>query len=1014
VLAAALVAAASVAVLPGPAVADVAPYGLNDAAGFRNILPPGEAGTDNVTQLGAYQASSAVPAHWMDQYDMYNNLPFASPTLTHAQIPDYFKDATFGVRPNDVDTVESPRPGVTIVRDKSFGIPHIYGQTNDDVLFGEGYAGAEDRLFLMDVLRHVARAQLSSFVGGSAGNRMMDRTQWAIAPYTEADLQSQIDNAPRSYGARGSQLVEYLDEYTKGINAYIDAASMNPNLMPGEYAAFLQTPIHWTGTDVIAEASLIGGIFGKGGGAELRSAMTLQAFQGRFGDAAGRAAWSDFRSKDDPEAPTTVSKRFPYETNSPFSPRGLAIPDAGSVTFAPVAPPVPGSSSSTSAARTATPDRASIPNDGSIGSQLLRAMHSGPALASNWELVNAKHSRNGHSIGVLGPQVGYYVPQILMEEDIHGPNFDARGATFPGVNLMVQLGHGRDYAWSATTATSDNVDTFAEVLCQDDYHYTYKGQCLPMERLDRTNSWTPSGGNMAPPGSETLTAYRTVHGIVYARGMVRGQKVAFVSARTTYFHEADSSIGLFALNDPNLIKGPASFQQAASGINFAFNWSYVDASHIAYYLSGWYPQRADSTSPDFPVLGTGEYDWKGYDPSTHTLSVLPFEAHPNAIDPDYLVSWNNKQAPGWAAADDNYFYGPVFRSQMIERRIRDDIAGGKKMAIERLITAMDEPATTDVRMFALWPILKPVLGTPSDPQLRDAIAKLDAWYADGGHRRDLDKDGVDEHNDAIRIMDAWWPKLLQSEFGSALGGDAFSKLRSMIGFGAPNPGTPASDYPSFSVGWYGFVSKDLRDLLAPGSARKPARRCRRVRRAVRRNGRVVRRHGRIVYRTVTVCRHKAKRKRKGTKRRAATASAATSAAAKRRVAKRCQRVRRTVRRHGRLVRRTVTVCRKPKPGARPTPAAPAAVAGRYSRIYCGGGSLAACRAALLGALKDALAMTPAQIYGQGGPCASNPQASCYDRDRSTAASAVSTPKSYQFQNRPTFQQVAELTRTLSR
>ena len=68
---------------------------------------------------------------------------------------------------------------------------------------------------------------------------------------------------------------------------------------------------------------------------------------------------------------------------------------------------------------------------------------------------------------VLGPQVGYYIPQILMEEDLHGPGIDARGAAFAGVNLFVELGHGRDYAWSATTATSDNVDTFAEVLCKD-------------------------------------------------------------------------------------------------------------------------------------------------------------------------------------------------------------------------------------------------------------------------------------------------------------------------------------------------------------------------------------------------------------------------------------------------------------------------------------------------------------------------------------------------------------------
>ena len=1013
---------------PGtPARADAAPYGLNDAGGFRNILPPGANGTDNAAQLAAFQATGAVPAHWMDQYGMYNDLPLASPTLTHDQIANYYKDATFGVKPDDVGSTESPAPGLTIVRDKSFGVPHIYGQTNDAVLFGEGYAGAEDRLFLMDILRHVARAQLSSFAGGAAGNRQMDRTQWAIAPYSEADLQSQIDNAPKQYGALGAQMVDYVTQYVAGINAYIDAAQMNPNLMPGEYAAFLKSPTHWTATDVIAEASLIGGIFGKGGGNELRSALTLQAFQKQFGDAAGKAAWSDFREKNDPEAPTTLAAHFPYETNSPFSPRGLAMPDAGSIAFAPVAPPPGGAAASTSAARAAgSSSGAPIPADGSIGSQLLQRTRSGPVLSSNWELVNAKHSTNGHALGVLGPQVGYYVPQILMEEDVHGPNFDARGATFPGVNLMVQLGHGRDYAWSATTATSDNIDTFAEVLCGDDVHYMYKGACLPMDKLDQSNSWAPNASDHTPPGSETLTAYRTVHGIVYARGTVGGQKVAFVSARTTYFHEADSSIGLFELNDPNFTKGPDSFQRAASNINFAFNWGYVDANHVAYYLSGWYPQRADGTSPDFPILGTGDFDWQGYDPATHNLNLLPFEAHPHAIDPDYLVSWNNKQAPDWAAADDKYAFGPVYRSQMIERRVQQDIAAGRKMGIEQLVSAMDEPATTDVRMFALWPILRRVLGTPSDPQIRDAIAKLDGWYADGGQRKDLRNTGTYDHNDAITIMDAWWPKLLDAEFHPALGDDTFARLKLMLGFGAPTPGRPATDYPSFSDGWYGYVSKDLRDLLAPAGSRpatKPARRCRTVRRALRRKGKVVRRRGKVVYHRVRVCTPKKKKGSKGKPKRGARATAAARKAPKRKAARRCRTVRRPLRRKGKVVRRRgkvvyhrVRVCAKPRPSKPSTPVT-TGVPGAYSRIYCGNGSLEACRAALLASLKDALAMTPAQIYGQGGssnPCASDPQASCFDRDRSTVASGISTPKSYRFQNRPTFQQVVELTQTLSR
>ena len=68
---------------------------------------------------------------------------------------------------------------------------------------------------------------------------------------------------------------------------------------------------------------------------------------------------------------------------------------------------------------------------------------------------------------VAGPQVAYFNPQILMEQDVHapagaaGPAIDAHGAAFVGINLYVQLGRGRDYAWSATSAGQDIIDTFA-------------------------------------------------------------------------------------------------------------------------------------------------------------------------------------------------------------------------------------------------------------------------------------------------------------------------------------------------------------------------------------------------------------------------------------------------------------------------------------------------------------------------------------------------------------------------
>jgi len=84
----------------------------------------------------------------------------------------------------------------------------------------------------------------------------------------------------------------------------------------------------------------------------------------------------------------------------------------------------------------------------------------------------------------------------------------------------------------------------------------------------------------------------------------------------------------------------------------------------------------------------------------------------------------------------------------------------------------------------------------------------------------------------------------------------------------------------------------------------------------------------------------------------------------------------------------------------------------YTKVYCGNGSFNGCRAVLRSTLLAAMSVTPKQMYGYGA-CASNPQPSCFDKDEWTAASAISLPP-FPFQNRPTFQQVVELTRTLPR
>jgi len=814
------------------------PFRANDPGGFLNIIPPGQNGHANAADIAAFQLSGTRPPNASDQLKRYAELVFAAPGLQAGQLGDFYKDASFGVPEGQEAARYSPRDDVTIQRDRAVGVPHIYGTTRAGTMFGAGYVGAEDRLFFMDVLRHVGRAELSSFVGGSQGNREMDREQWRIAPYTEADLERQFEQLDDLYGADGRTVQDDVRNYVAGINRYIaEATAMaapTPNAkngqtpvqkLPGEYGAITPNtetgvgrPEPWKPTDLVATASLVGGIFGKGGGKEVDSSLVLLAAQAKFGPDAGRSVFGDFRNAEDPEAPTTVEKAFPYLTPAAdVDKRSLAIPDGLD-------------------AVEETKVVARAGRRGRRGGVLGRSRRDAfPPGASNALVVSGAESESGRPVAVFGPQTGYFAPQILLELDMHapasnaGPAIDARGVAFPGVNLYIQLGRGRDYAWSATSAGQDIIDTFALELCEPNgspatlrsAHYRYRGKCLPFEVLTRTNRWVPNAADQTPPGTETLRAERTALGLVTHRGTLDGGKtpVAYAALRSTYLHEIDSAVGFLDYNTPDRMENAAEFQRAASRIGFTFNWFYADDKDIAYFNSGNNPQRAPGIDHDFPVRACPgaeakcEFEWRNWDPERFTASYTPFEEHPQAINPPYLTSWNNKQAPGHRAADDNYAYGPVQRSEPLDDRIKPAIAGEGKITPAELTDAMADAGTVDLRGDKVLPFLLRVVGDPGDPALAEPLRRLGDWQRTGAHRRDRDRDGTYEHSEAVKVMDAWWPRLVKAQFEPILGTDLYDRIRTMIELDNSPNGDGAHLGSAYIAGWYSFVEKDLRMLL---------------------------------------------------------------------------------------------------------------------------------------------------------------------------------------------------------
>ncbi|MEJ7794828.1 MAG: penicillin acylase family protein [Nocardioides sp.] len=781
---------------------------VDDHGTVLNILPPGSNGNVTAADLAGVGpdrvADAENPENFADQLEIYDDLTTVAPgEITAENLGDFFKPA--GFTPEEVVSTETPREGVTIERD-TFGVPYITGDTFEDVEFGAGYAAVQDRMFLMDVLRHAGQARLAEFAGDTPGNVAMDRAQLASAYYTEEEATEQVEIAANRAGAGGDRLVAAVDSFIEGINAAQDA--LCPGGLPAapecpaEYAALQKTPEPWTRADVVYVASLVGGIFGKGGGAEYENALWYARLVDKFGARKARQIYSDLREKNDPEAATTSSILTPYQGGA-FRPGrpGAALPDLDG-------PTAPGSGDPTG-------DSAPVDEGAVARLDLPNASIDIPIDSngmSNAILVGSKLSETGKPLAVMGPQTGYFTPQLLVEQVLNGPGIQARGVAFAGTNLFVQLGHGVDYAWSATSAGSDNVDTVVERLCNtdgskptvDSTAYRRGKKCVEMEQFTHTETTTPGAGSQEPPKTYEFQVLRTHHGLVQLRTTVKGKPVAIVKQRSTYGHEVDSVFGFSQLNDPGFVRNAADFQRATSNIDFTFNWFYADDRDISYYSSGLLPLRSPQVEPDLPRWGNARYDWKGW---------LPFDRHPRQTNPDsgYLVSWNNKQAPGFGASDAEWGYGAVYRSLALEERLRKQVRRDGDVDVAQLVGIMSGAATADSRASETLPWLLKAVGR--DKSTAGARKLLSSWLRSGAQRVDRDRDGSYGHEQAIALFDTWWEDGRHGVAYDVMKGRLGAKLVRRLPRGIDDHPRLGRGSAWNGVAWYGYVSKELRTVL---------------------------------------------------------------------------------------------------------------------------------------------------------------------------------------------------------
>jgi acyl-homoserine lactone acylase PvdQ len=546
------------------------------------VLPPGQSAF--VTAAGL--ADGTGSPHLTDQLPLF--LSF------------HFKNAMLG-QPG-TGAVESPRAGVTITRD-AYGVPTITGDSDYDLWFGAAYAVAEDRLFQLDLFRRATQGRLSEILGKDyLDDDYIARRDY----YTPAEVDQQLAALPAELRAR-------FDAYRDGINAYIAQTRLDPTKLPAEFTATGDLPIaDWTARDSAGIGVLLARTVPSDDGAELDNSRALQGI--------GAKAFDQLLPIRLPDQVVTIPKSegvFPSNPGRTRKQEKAAFVRSTKFVDGLQLPPEPGADPTAKA-------RAAMAGIGRVGGSNMWAIR----------------MPNGGATLFNGPQLGFQIPELFVEMELHGPNLNVRGATAPGVPVL-GLGHNEHVAWGVTSGLSDDDDLYVEKLQGDGEHYLYKGQTRAMDCRDETFSFrsaTTSPDPTAPAGSETKRICRTIHGPVQetADGRAYARKYAI------WGHEIQTLEGLAEVNAATSI---ADIDKAVDKLTWNENLMAADdQGNIGYWHPGLLPLKPRNWDERLPYPGTGEAEWRG---------LMPPDQRPQVINPKqgYLFNWNNMASAGWTTGD---------------------------------------------------------------------------------------------------------------------------------------------------------------------------------------------------------------------------------------------------------------------------------------------------------------------------------------------------------------------------
>lgn len=313
-------------------------------------------------------------------------------------LPDY--DGTY--------TVSGITAPVEIVRDNA-DVPHIFGQSDEDVFFALGYAHAQDRLWQMTMLRRTVQGRLSELFGQRTVK--IDNLMRRLDLYGLAVTSVKAQDAPTSAA---------LSAYAAGVNAWLGEINKGSRGRGAPEMWIFNAPIApWQPADSIAILKLLAlQLSGQANDEVLRARTSLVVPAERLVDIMpddptdGIAALPDYSALVGDVPKYAANTRWPDDPLSPLMGHNLAG-------------------------------------------------------ASNAWAAGISRSATGSTLLASDPHLQLTAPTVWYLARLQLAAGDVIGGTIPGLPLVLS-GRSADLGWGITTAYVDDQDVHIEQINPDD------------------------------------------------------------------------------------------------------------------------------------------------------------------------------------------------------------------------------------------------------------------------------------------------------------------------------------------------------------------------------------------------------------------------------------------------------------------------------------------------------------------------------------------------------------------